>query len=101
MKNNKGWAHNIYKFNKTWNDVKKELNISESSFLSKDGKYWDSDGEVCLVNFLLNRDIKVKEGKLYPSEFKKVNEKRQQSTYDLEFFSKLKSCLQSFFNKIN
>jgi hypothetical protein len=90
MKNNKGWAHNIYKFNKTWNDVKKELNISESSFLSKDGKYWDSDGEVCLVNFLLNRDIKVKEGKLYPSEFKKVNEKRQQSTYDLEFFSKLK-----------
>ena len=90
MKNNHGWANNIYKFDKIWDDVKKALNISINSHLSKDGKYWDSEGEVCFANFLLERGIQVKKGKLYPVAFKKVNKKRQGSTYDLEFYSPIK-----------
>ena len=77
----------IRELNKSWKDVKKALNIKNTKYISCDGNLWDSGGEVCSINFLLHRLICIKKGNKYPKDFEKIFGRKNNCTYDFEFYS--------------
>jgi len=67
-----------------WQQLHEKYNIPlDSKRLARNNFYMDSHAEVCIVNFLLCRDIEVKKGESYKNEY--TQNTGRKGTYDLHF----------------
>ena len=68
----------IAKFREKYHDT--SLNRRQS----RDGQYWDSQAEVCCVDFLWGRGLDITKGKLYPATYA-VQSGKAYGRYDIHF----------------
>jgi len=76
-----------FKLKKSWKEIQKALNIKNTKNISCNGLSWDSGGEVSAANFLLHRNIKIKNGIEYPKDFEIIFGRQNNCTYDMEIYS--------------
>ncbi|WP_286219728.1 hypothetical protein [Marinobacter apostichopi] len=82
----------VYKFNKTWTDLREEFDCFKTSDFvqSRNGMRWRSHPEASLSNFLYSRGIEHKKGEKYPEQYSEYGDSSY-GYYDLHFKSSLGS----------
>ncbi len=78
------FSHNVSRFGPTFEAIRQRYGVDNLLLTSIDGKKWLSFAEVCLVNFLLARKIKVLPGRRYADSWSSFSGKSY-GVYDMHF----------------